>query len=226
MPTRVSVDFPVRQVYHTIIGDKIAIARTGDKTQAPVLSPKMKHTGGICLMQYARPAPEDYTRHYIVTALFKLMHEYEYEKIAVTDIVRKAGVGRATFYRYFRSKEDVIVYYFEHNTCEFVFARHIYPRCREDYVQVVTDVLALFQKQKEPFKLIKQAHLSDLYLDFLNQNFARTFEEEHPGENPYLPYLYAGMLYNVSMKWLEGDCCEEIGLLAELIVDAIYTRDE
>lgn len=177
-------------------------------------------------MQYARPAPEDYTRHYIVTALFKLMHEYEYEKIAVTDIVRKAGVGRATFYRYFRSKEDVIVYYFEHNTREFVFARHIYPRCREDYVQVVTDILALFQKQKEPFKLIKQAHLSDLYLDFLNQNFARTFEEEHPGENPYLPYLYAGMLYNVSMKWLEGDCCEEIGLLAELIVDAIYTRDE
>ena len=177
-------------------------------------------------MQYARPAPEDYTRHYIVTALFKLMHEYEYEKIAVTDIVRKAGVGRATFYRYFRSKEDVIVYYFEHNTREFVFARHIYPRCREDYVQVVTDVLALFQKQKEPFKLIKQAHLSDLYLDFLNQNFVRTFEEEHPGGNPYLPYLYAGMLYNVSMKWLEGDCCEEIGLLAELIVDAIYTRDE
>ena len=113
-------------------------------------------------MQYARPAPEDYTRHYIVTALFKLMHEYEYEKIAVTDIVRKAGVGRATFYRYFRSKEDVIVYYFEHNTREFVFARRIYPRCREDYVQVVTDVLAMFQKQKEPFKLIKQAHLSEI----------------------------------------------------------------
>ena len=177
-------------------------------------------------MQYAQPAPEDYTRHYIVTALFKLMHEYEYEKIAVTDIVRKAGVGRATFYRYFRSKEDVILHYFEHNTREFVFARRFYPRCREDYVQVVTDVLAMFQKQKEPFKLLKQAHLSDLYLDFLNQNFVRTFEEEHPGESPYLPYLYAGMLYNVSMKWLEEDCREEIGLLAELIVDAIYTRSE
>ena len=33
------------------------------------------------------------------------------------------------------------------------------------------------------------------------------------------------MLYNVSMKWLEGDCREKIGLLAELIVDAIYTRE-
>ena len=57
-------------------------------------------------------APEDYTRHYIVTALFKLMHEYEYEKIAITDIARKAGVGRATFYRYFKNKAEVITCYF------------------------------------------------------------------------------------------------------------------
>ena len=74
--------------------------------------------------------------------------------------------------------------------------------------------------------MLKQAHLSDLYLDFLNKNFVEAFEDEHPGNNPYLPYLYAGMLYNVSMQWLEDDCREETGLLAELIVDAIYTRDE
>ena len=177
-------------------------------------------------MQYAQPAPEDYTRHYIVTALFKLMHEYTYEKIAVTDIARKAGVGRATFYRYFKSKEEVIVYYFEHYTREFVFGQRLYPRCKEDHIRIVTDVLTLFQKQKEPLKLLKEAHLSELYLDFLNQNFARTFAEEHPEGGTYLPYLYAGMLYNVSMKWLENDCREEIGLLAELIVNAIYTRNK
>ena len=68
-------------------------------------------------------APEEYTRHYIVQALFKLMQEYSYEKINVTDIVQKAGVGRATFYRYFKSKEDVITYYFEHHTREFVFGQ-------------------------------------------------------------------------------------------------------
>ena len=177
-------------------------------------------------MQYARPAPEDYTRHYIVTALFKLMHEYEYEKIAVTDIVRKAGVGRATFYRYFKNKAEFITYYFERTRRDFIFSQHLYPRCREDYIQVVKNVLTTFRTQKEPLRLLKQAHLSDLYLDFLNKNFVEAFEDEHPGNNPYLPYLYAGMLYNVSMQWLEDDCREEIGLLAELIVDAIYTRDE
>ena len=170
-------------------------------------------------MEYA---PEEYTKHYIVTALFKLMHAYEYEKIKVTDIAQKAGIGRATFYRYFKSKEDVITYYFEHHTREFVFGQHIYPRCKEDYVKVVSDVLGVFKANKEPFKLLKRAHLSDLYLNFLNKNFSAMFAEEHPDKNPYLPYLYAGMLYNVSMRWLENDCKEDIRTLAALVVDTIY----
>ena len=71
---------------------------------------------------------------------------------------------------------------------------------------------------------MKRAHLSDLYLNFLNKNFSEMFAEEHPDKNPYLPYLYAGMLYNVSMRWLENDCAEDIPALAALIVDAIYTK--
>ena len=167
-------------------------------------------------------APEEYTRHYIVTALFKLMNDYEYEKISIKDIAGKAGVGRATFYRYFKSKEEVIVYYFEHYRREFVFGQH--PRCKEDYVKIATDALRMFKANKQPFKLLKKAHLSDLYLDFLNQNFVKTFERDNPDKNRYLPYLYAGMLYNVSMKWLEEDCAEDTSVLAALIVDAIYTK--
>ena len=181
----------------------------------------MIHKKEFCLMQVA---PEEYTRHYIVTALFKLMNAYEYERISIKDIAEKAGVGRATFYRYFKSKEDVIIYYFERHTREFIFGQHIYPRCKEDYIKVVTDVLNTFKANKEPFKLLKRAHLSDLYLDFLNKSFARAFEDDHPDESPYLPYIYAGMLYNVSMKWLEDDCAEDIPNLASLIISAIYNK--
>ena len=64
----------------------------------------MKHKRSFCIMDYIT---EDYTRHYIIQALFRLMNEYRYDKISVTDIAQKAGVGRATFYRYFKSKEDI-----------------------------------------------------------------------------------------------------------------------
>ena len=170
-------------------------------------------------MEYS---PEEYTRHYIVQALFKLMGAYEYQKINIKDVAEKAGVGRATFYRHFKSKEDVILYYFEHNAKEFVFSRRIYPRCKEDYVAVVTDVLTLFKEHKETFKLLRRAHLEYFYLDYLNKNFVKKFEKDNPDENALLPYVYAGMLFNVSMAWLENDCSEDVNSLAKTVIDAIY----
>ena len=167
-------------------------------------------------------SPEEYTRHYIVQALFKLMSEYEYEKIAVKDIAEKAGVGRATFYRYFKRKEDVIEFYFTHNTKEFMYERRYYPRCKEDYLDIVREVFEKFLKNKECFKLIKRAHLEYLYLDFLNKNFKENFRREFDDAGDYAPYLYAGMLFNVSMRWLENDCHDSIDELADTMIGAIY----
>lgn len=167
-------------------------------------------------------APEEYTKHYIVQALFQLMAAYEYEKISVTDIAEKAGVGRATFYRYFKRKEDIIAYYFEHQTKAFVFGQRLYPRCKQDYVTIVKKVLVLFKQNKEPLKRLRKARLEYLYLDYLNRNFKITFENDYNDTNYYKSYLYAGMLFNVSMAWLDDDCKEEIDLLAETIVNAIY----
>lgn len=178
----------------------------------------MKQKGRFCIVDYA---PEEYSRHYIVQALFKLMSEYKYEKISVTDITNKAGVGRATFYRYFKRKEDILVYYFEHNAKEFIFKQHYYPRCKADYVQVVTDVLATFKNHIEPFKLIRKARLEYIYLDYLNNSFSKTFNNDYPNSNIYSPYIYAGLLFNVSMKWLDEGCEEPIDKLAETIVSAI-----
>lgn len=166
---------------------------------------------------------ESYSRWYIVQALFKLMSEYEYEKINVTDIVGKAGVGRATFYRYFKRKEDIIIYYFEHYTKEFVFNQTFFPRCKEDHMKIIQEILTVFKKHMEQFKLIQTARLEYIYLDYLNKNFVATFEKDYPNHNKYTPYLYAGMLFNISMKWLSSDCDEPIEILTQSIVDAIYS---
>lgn len=170
-------------------------------------------------------APEEYTRHYIVQALFRLMAEYNYEKISVTDIAEKAGVGRATFYRYFKRKEDIIIYYFEHHTKEFILAQRFYPRCKDDYVKIVTNVLTMFRQNKEPLRLLRNARLEYIYLDYLNKSFKTKFESEFDEASLYKPYLYSGMLFNVSMAWLDNDCAEDINFLAETIVNAIYFND-
>lgn len=168
---------------------------------------------------------DEYVKHYIIQALFKLMSEHVYEKITVTDIVKKAGVGRATFYRHFKTKEDVLIYYFVRATKAFESEQRYYPRCKEDYIDIVKRVFTLFKQQKEQLKLLHRAHLDYLYLDYLNDNFSKMFEATFPGENKFKPLLYAGMLYNISMSWLDEDCKTSVDDLSNLIIDAIYPKE-
>lgn len=47
-------------------------------------------------------------RERLAQAAFDLFRERGYEQTTVDDIAERAGVGRATFFRHYRSKEDVI----------------------------------------------------------------------------------------------------------------------
>jgi AcrR family transcriptional regulator len=51
-----------------------------------------------------KPSPRDR----LAQAAFALFNERGYEQTTVDDITERAGVGRTTFFRYYRSKEDVI----------------------------------------------------------------------------------------------------------------------
>ena len=61
-----------------------------------------------------------------IKALKAFMESEPLDRISVTEIVNACEVTRPTFYRYFKRKEDVILYYFEHNTKEFIFGRRFY----------------------------------------------------------------------------------------------------
>src|SRR6201996_5755918 len=52
----------------------------------------------------SKPAPGDR----LAPAAFDLFNERGYEQTTVEDIAERAGLGRATFFRQYRSKEDVI----------------------------------------------------------------------------------------------------------------------
>ena len=47
------------------------------------------------------------TRECLQLALMHLMGEHPYEKITVSEIVRRAGVSRTAFYRNYTDKEDI-----------------------------------------------------------------------------------------------------------------------
>lgn len=51
-----------------------------------------------------------YTREWTYMALEKLLISNKYSEITITEIIEKSGISRATFYRNFSSKDDIIAF--------------------------------------------------------------------------------------------------------------------
>lgn len=162
----------------------------------------------------------DYTKHYIVEALFKLMESKPFSEITVTELTRKAGVGRVTFYRNFKDKENVIIYFFDRNKTRFSLQNGSVPRCDADHYKKICDVMDTLRKHKHTVELIRSSHLEYLYLDYLNENFALDFAKNYDGGSTLTPYAYSGALFNVSMQWIKTDCAESV----ESVADALFTE--
>lgn len=50
------------------------------------------------------------TRHQIINSLLELLEKKEYSAITINMIVDHANLGRRTFYRYFKTKDDAMKY--------------------------------------------------------------------------------------------------------------------
>ncbi|WP_036597048.1 TetR/AcrR family transcriptional regulator [Paenibacillus sophorae] len=53
------------------------------------------------------------TREWIFEALLILLETTPYDQIKITSITKKAGVARQTFYRNYKSKDDIIIQYLD-----------------------------------------------------------------------------------------------------------------
>lgn len=149
----------------------------------------------------------DYSRHYITEALFRLMEDTPYNEITVSDVARKAGVGRATFYRYFSSKEDVLRFFFDRAKSDFASEQVYRPRCKEDYLDIIKRVLTYIRKNKHRLQLLVKARLEYIYTDYVSSAMNKTFSEEN--ENVYLAAGYAGMISAITLRWIMSDCTDD-----------------
>jgi len=63
------------------------------------------------------------TREQLDAAFVDLLHRRSYANIRVSDIARKAGVGRATFYAHYASKDDLLLSQFRRIVAPMLVAR-------------------------------------------------------------------------------------------------------
>ncbi len=153
----------------------------------------------------------------IADALLKLMDEKSFDDITITEIVEKAGVSRVTYYRYFKTKEDIVIRYFELTKNRFMNTVNVSSGYSSENNDVTILALFLFFKSNiKANKCLRKAKLDGVLLNFLSTEFLDNLPVKL---DKYLAYFVAGALYNVLIHWLDGDCKDPIEEVSKPFID-------
>jgi len=110
-------------------------------------------------------------------ALAFLIDKKEFSEITISELVKKAGIARSTFYRNYESKEDIIRSSIKRTLREFdeqFTPKTIDERYETEYILEVWDYLIKYNQQ---IRRISKAGLSNIYLDEFNCHLLRIYKD-------------------------------------------------
>lgn len=158
-----------------------------------------------------------YTIEHITEALFRLLKEKPISEISINELCTQASVGRASFYRYFTGREDVLKKWLDKVTDEFVSASAISLE-KDSSIEFFTKLLAHMMQYREVCSILYDAGLTQLLKDEFDRRFLLSYQETY---GRFKAYFLSGGIFNIILLWLTGGCREtpeEIaGKLGEII---------
>lgn len=130
-------------------------------------------------------------------SLLFLLKDYSFNKISITQLVKKAGIARSTFYRYFTSKEDLIRFLIQEEMKEF--DKQFHPQTIEERYnsKYINEVWQYLLKNKRAINGIFEAGLSYLYLEEINKHLLELFPYHMTSKEMINLYGLAGAQYNI-----------------------------
>lgn len=153
-----------------------------------------------------------YVVEHITDAVLKLMKNQYLHEISISQICEEAGVGRASFYRNYESKKDVLRKYLAALLKEWgtEFENRGDPSCFSE------SLLKHYYKYRDVYLMIYQQGLSELIYETIRQ--AAKIGEARNNAERYVKSMTAGMIYGWVDEWLRQgmpETPEEIILLFE-----------
>lgn len=160
-----------------------------------------------------------FTRMCIGEAIISLMQSEDFDSLKISDICKKAGVSRMTFYHYYDSKTAVLMDYMDtmieayqkENKAGKYGSFHEYHH--------ILHALTFFDQYADFFLTLERANLHSLILEAVNRFMEEHIQPSYSG-SVYKLYYYAGALTNLFLKWEEKgkvDSAEEIALIISQI---------
>lgn len=142
--------------------------------------------------------PEENTlvKECMMDALLRLMQQKPFEEITVTELTRMAGVGRASYYRNFNSKRDILAKKLDLLLKEWGkdFEAH------GDAAYFTESIFRHFYQNRKIYLLIYRQGLSDLIYDSIRRA-CQLETAQNPAER-YAKSAFAGLTFGMIDEWM------------------------
>ena len=153
----------------------------------------------------------------IVHSLLLLLEEKPLESISVKDIAARAGVNRSTWYRHFRSKTDVIRFFYAQRLDEYLETLPESPEPRAYF----TGMFESFLQYREELLLLHEKGLSYLLLEEMNARIPAMLAGRHGDAAALYCHYHLGGVFNCFCYWLDGGMQLAPARLARLCVQIL-----
>lgn len=163
------------------------------------------------------------SREWLVNALLTLMETKPYSKITVKDICQKADLSRQTFYNFFETKDDIILFCIKRCYLEMMDGlKSKSPLLLSD---ITEELIKTFHKNQDLIYLIISQNLEHL-LEYELASVIQIFAEQVNPETSNHPYKYGtafltGAIAHTVIYWFKDPNPIPAEQLAELLANIL-----
>lgn len=160
-----------------------------------------------------------FTRACIGEAILALLQNSEFTKLKVSEVVKKAGVARASFYKYYNSLYEALADYVQSIISDYV-EKNQGNQPRDAYMERdhILYSLNYFDQYADCFLTLAKHGLHGIMLEGVNR-FMEENVQTTQKISVYELYSYAGGLLNTFLKWEEEGKKDSVEDVADMLYD-------
>ena len=150
----------------------------------------------FCYIMNKNEYKNNIVKESLTDALFKLMSKREFNDITISELSKKAGVSRLSFYRNYNSKEDIIINYLD-TKANLWWEKQIKDRSSD----VILGMFNHFYSEKYKLSIIYKSGLSHLlYQNILNCSGPNS---NLPNNEAYTNGWISGGIFGFLDEWIK-----------------------
>ncbi len=167
-----------------------------------------------------------YSQKYIMEAVTQMLHDHNFEDITVTDICKRAGVARVTFYKYYHTIHDVMNASVQANVEHFLEKiADLNPH--EDLQLMIEYAVEGVVPARTVLKKLIDSNMSGVLLDYFNYA-VEAISQSDPALSNHISraqvLFLAGGIFNIITDWIKEGSKESPKSVAAKIYEILPVK--